>query len=215
MAVADANSSFAAFQTASAALDDENTRTEWCSRYHMDNVGTYFINGNFAQIEDSDTTMVVNSNVFNVVALAPNFRISYLGLNLLPGESLRMHFDINVIAATFGQGGDVLTDINDDCYQFRFYYRDFNSGLINPIGDTSTYSTSNKSDHNPAGSGGGYPTPVNRISQRVNHSYVWMNTTGAPISIDWIEIRVRICNLLYVTSVSLKEATFQTFRVRH
>lgn len=214
LVAADVNGDFTNFQAYSAILDDENTRTEWCSRYHMDSIGTNFINANFADIQDSDSTMVVNSTVFSVVALAPNFRISYLGLPLAPGETLRMHFDINVIDATFGQGGAVLGNIDDDCYQFRFYYRDSVSGLVQPIGDTSTYSTSNKTDHIPAG-GGGSPTPVNRIGQRVNHSYCWINTTGATINIDWIEIRVRLCNLAYVTSVSLKEATFQTFRARH
>lgn len=212
---ADANGDFSNFQAYSAILDDENTRTEWCSRYHMDNIGTNFINGNFAQIEDSDSTMVVNSTVFNVVALAPNFRISYLGLAVQPGETMRMHFDVNVVNAVIPQNASrTLTDIDADCYQFRFYYRDSVSGLVFPIGDTSTYSTSNKSDHALVGAGG-YPTPVDRIGQRVNHSYCWINTTGAPINIDWIEIRVRLCNLAYLTSVSLKEATFQTFRARH
>lgn len=212
---ADVNGDFTNFQAYSAILDDDNTRTEWCSRYHMDNIGTNFITANFAQLEDSDTTMVVNTNVFSVVALVPNFRISYLGLPLEPGETMRMHFDVNVVNAVIPNNAPtILTDIDSDCYQFRFYYRDSVSGLVQPIGDTSTYSLSNKTDHTPAG-GGGLPSPVNRIGQRVNHSYAWINTTGAPISIDWIEIRVRVVDLAFVTSVSLKEATFQTFRARH
>ena len=102
MVAADVNGDFTDFQAYSGILDDDNTRTEWCSRFHMDSApgSANFINGNFAQIEDSDTTMVVNSNVFSVVALVPNFRISYLGLAFAPGETMRMHFDVNTIAAS-------------------------------------------------------------------------------------------------------------------
>ncbi len=218
MVAADVNNDFTNFQANSAILDDDNTRTEWCSRFHMESApgSSNFINGDFAQIEDSDTTMVVTSTTFNVVALLPNFRISYLGLPMAPGETIRMHFDVNTIAAVFPGGvSNILTDINSDCYQFRFYYRDSVSGVVAPIGSTSTYSTSNKTDHDPTSTGGGSPTPINRIGQRVNHSYCWLNTTGATINIDWIEIRVRLCDTAFVTSVSLKEATFQTFRARH
>lgn len=213
MVAADANGDFTNFQAYSAILDQDNTRTEWCSRGHLGG-GSNFINMSFSQITDSDTTMVVNSTTFNVVALAPNFRITYGGFPLKPGETLRMHFDINVVEATYGNGGTVLPTLDSDCYQFRFYYRDATSGLVNPIGPTSTYSTTNKSDHIPSG-GGGSPSPVNRIGQRVNHSYAWINTTGADINIDWLEIRVRVCDLAYVSSISIKEATFQAFFARH
>ena len=213
MVAADANNDFTNFQTYSAILDQDNTRTEWCSRSHLGG-GSNFINMGFAQLQDSDTTMVVNSTTFNVVALVPNFRISYLGFQLKPGETLRMHFDINAVNAVYGPGAQALTNLDSDCYQFRFYYRDFNSGIVSPIGPTSTYSTTNKTDHALVGVGG-VPSTVNRIGQRVNHSYAWINTTGAPIAIDWIEIRVRIVDPVFVTSVSIKDATFQTFLARH
>jgi len=217
MSSADANNDFTTIQANSAILDDDNTRTEWCSRFHLDQSPTPFINDSFGSVEDFDTTMAVTSTTFSVVALVPNFRITYSGLAFLPGETLRMHFDINAVAATIisGNATDYLTDINSDCYQFRFFFRDSVTGVTAPIGSTSTYSTTNKTDHNPASTGGGNPNPVNRIGQRVNHSYCWINTTGATINIDWIEIRVRLCELAFLTSVSLKEGTFQTFRARH
>lgn len=217
MVAADANNDFTSIQSSTAILSDDNTRTEWCSRSHLDQSPAPFINDNFGSVEDFDTTMVVTTNVFSVVALAPNFRISYLGLPLLPGEVMRMHFDINVVAAAIvsGNATAVLTDINSDCYQFRFFLRDSVTGLTTPIGSTSTYSTTNKTDHNTTVFGGGTPTPVNRIGQRVNHSYCFINTTGLTINIDWIEIRVRLCEPAFLTSVSLKEGTFQTFRARH
>jgi len=212
MVAANVNTDFTAIATASAILDDENTRTEWCSRYHMDEVGANFINDTFSSIEDSDTTMVVTTNVFGVVALVPNFRISLLGLAFLPGETMRMHFDVNAVAAV-PAGANILTNINSDCYQFRFFFRDSVSGVTAAIGSTSTYSTGSRSDHIPAS--GGSTGGVSRIGQRVNHSYCWINTTGATINIDWIEIRVRLCEVAFLTSVSLKDATFQTFRARH
>lgn len=216
MVASDANNNFTTVQSSTAILDDDNTRTEWCSRSHLDQGATPIINDSFSAMEDFDTTMVVTTNVFSVVALAPNFRITYGGLAFLPGEVLRMHFDINAVAAAIVSGNayDVLTNINSDCYQFRFFFRNSSTGVTAPIGSTSTYSTTNKSDHIPLGAGGN-PTAVDRIGQRVNHSYCWINTTGATINIDWIEIRVRLCEPAFLTSVSLKEGTFQTFRARH
>lgn len=217
MSASDANNDFTTIQSSTAILDDENTRTEWCSRSHLDQSPTPFINTSFGDIEDFDTTMAVTSTTFSVVALAPNFRITYGGLAFQPGEVLRMHFDINVVAAAIvsGNATDYLNDLNSDCYQFRFFFRDLSTGLTSPIGSTSTYSTTNKTDHDPTSTGGGQPNAVDRIGQRVNHSYCWINTTGATINIDFIEIRVRLCELAFLTSVSLKEGTFQTFRARH
>lgn len=215
MVAADANADFSSFQSTSAVLDQDSTRTEWCSRSHL-GTGANFINRGFVDVTDSDSTMTVNSTTFSVVALAPNFRISYLGFPLEIGEVLRMHFDVNVVDSVIA-GGNVLANINSDCYQLRFYYRDFTSGLVFPIGSTSTYSTTNKSNHTPSAGppGGGSPTSVLRTGQRVNHSYAWINKTNAPINVDWIEVRVRLCDLTFVTSIDIREATFQAFYARH
>jgi len=139
MSSADANNDFTTIQANSAILDDDNTRTEWCSRFHLDQSPTPFINDSFGSVEDFDTTMAVTSTTFSVVALVPNFRITYSGLAFLPGETLRMHFDINAVAATIisGNATDYLTDINSDCYQFRFFFRDSVTGVTAPIGSTS------------------------------------------------------------------------------
>ena len=210
------NTDFTSIATVSQDLDQENTRTEWCSRFHLKKAGAPYINTNFAQVEDSDTIQTINTNVFTQVNLNPAFRITYTNLTVLPGEVVRLHFDVNVVDPVIpNNASSTLTDITDDCYQFRFYYRDANSGLINPIGCTSTYSTSNKSDHNSSGTGGGNPGTQNRFCQRVNHSFCWINTTGANIVIDWIEVRCRLANLAYVTSIGLTEGTFQAFRARH
>lgn len=218
MSSADANNDFTTIQANSAILDDDNTRTEWCSRFHFDEGASPIINTSFLSIEDFDSTMVVTTNVFSVVALVPNFRITFpLGLPFLPGEVLRMHFDINAVAAAIvsTNATQYLNDINSDCYQFRFFFRDSVTALTLPIGSTSTYSTTNKTDHDPTSSGGGQPNAVNRIGQRVNHSYCWINTTGATINLDFVEIRVRLCEVAFLTSVSLKEGTFQVFKARH
>lgn len=223
VAVSSVNNSFNNIQVGTANLNDDNTRTEWCSRYHVINPpAANVFNRDFAMVEDSDTTQVVNWNTFQQVNLAPAFRIQYFNLTVEPGQVLRAHFDINVTAAEFDYGEDWPTDDRQDCYQFRFYYRDANSGVVSPIGPTSTYSVSDIWNYtttgtppdDPPGSIGGWGI-VDRIGQRCNVNLCKINTGVGNLVIDWIECRVRIVNLALLNSISIKEGDFTAFTARH
>jgi len=215
MVAADVNADYAAIAAETAILDDENTRSEWCSRQHISQAGNATFNLNFAQVEDSNTTQVVNSTTFAQVNLVPAFRITYGGLVLQPGEVLRCHFDINAIAATIlspaGTPG-YLANEDSDCYQFRFFFRNFVSGVVAGFGPTATYSTTNKGTTVPPSTG---IQSVDRIGQRCSLHNCFLNATAAAISFDWIEVRARVCDTAYLSSVSIKEGTFQVFRALH
>lgn len=214
MVAADVNADYAAIAAETAVLDDENTRSEWCSREHISQAGNATFNLNFAQVEDSNTTQVINSTTFTQVNLLPAFRITYGGLVLQPGEVLRCHFDINVVAATIlnpSATARFLANDASDCYQFRFYFRNFVSGVVAGFGPTATYSTTNKGVVNPPQN----LEIIERIGQRCSLHNCFMNTTGAAISFDWIEVRARVCDTAYLSSLSIKEGTFQVFRALH
>jgi len=211
---ADANAAYTAIAAETAILDDENTRSEWCSREHISQAGNATFNLNFAQVEDSNTTQVINSTTFTQVNLVPAFRIAYGGLVLQPGEVLRCHFDINVVAATIlnpNATARYLANDASDCYQFRFFFRNFVSGVVAGFGPTATYSTTNKGVVNPPQT----LEIVNRIGQRCSLHNCFLNATNASISFDWIEVRARVCDTAYLPSVSIKEGTFQVFRALH
>ena len=205
------NNDFTQFVAYTPDLTEDNTRTEWCSRLHVVNPpGAPVFNMLQGLIEDSDSTQVVNWNAFAQVNLVPAFRVTYGGLAIEPGQVYRAHFDVNVIAAQVANlNGTIGND--DDCYQFRFYYRDFVSGLVFPIGPTATYSVSNQ--WNIAVPAPGYNrTPTYRIGQRCNLSLCYINTSGVNLSIDWIEARVRIVNLANVPSITLAPGTMTTMK---
>ncbi len=207
------NADFTQFATDTQDLDEDNTRTEWCSRLHVVNpFANAVFNTSIGLIEDSDSTQVVNWNAFAQVNLVPAFRVTYAGLAIEPGQVYRAHFDVNVIAAQTAVPNLGLNP-DDDCYQFRFYVRDFNSGLIFPIGPTSTYSVSNQWNIAvPSPTLGGGTAPTYRIGQRCNLSLCYINTSNANFSIDYIEARVRIVNLAIVPSITLAQGTMTTMK---
>jgi hypothetical protein len=214
MVAADVNADYAAIAAETAALDDENTRSEWCSREHISQAGNATFNLNFAQVEDSNTTQVINSTTFTQVNLLPAFRITYGGLVVQPGEVLRCHFDINVVAATIlnpAATARFLANDASDCYQFRFFFRNFVSGVVAGFGPTATYSTTNKGVVNPPQN----LAIIERIGQRCSLHNCFLNATAAPISFDWIEVRARVCDTTYLSAISIQEGTFQVFRALH
>lgn len=213
---ADVNADYAAIAAETAILDADNTRSEWCSREHISQAGNATFNLNFGQVEDSDTTQVINTNVFTQVNLLPAFRITYGApfLLLQPGEVLRMHFDINVTAATIlnpAATSRFLANDASDCYQFRFFFRNASTGVEAGFGPTATYSTTNKGELNPPQT----LQIIERIGQRCSLHHCFINITAAPIPIEFIEVRARLCDTTYLSALSIKEGTFQVFRALH
>ena len=208
------NSNFGVFTSITQDLGGDNTRTEWCARPHIVNpAGAPVFNGDFAMVEDSNSTQVISTNVFQQINLAPAFRVTYGALTVEPGQVLRAHLDINVLAAAnVSINSTILT--NDDVYQFRFFFRDATSGVVAPIGPTASYSLSNQ--WNIVSPAPGYTrTPTFRIRQRCNLSLCYINTTGANLVIDWIEARVRIVNPAVLTSITIGEGDFTVLKGNH
>jgi len=208
------NSDFAYFTSVTQDLAGDNTRTEWCARPHIVNpAADPVFNGNFAMVEDSDSTQVVNWNAFQQINLVPAFRVTYGTLTIEPGQVLRAHLDMNVLAATNASVTSTLAT-NDDVYQFRFYYRDAVSGVVAPIGPTASYSLTNQ--WNIAAPAPGYTrTPTFRIRQRCNLSLCYINTSNSNLVIDYIEARVRIANLAVLTSITIGEGDFTVLKGNH
>lgn len=205
------NSDFGVFTSITQDLGGDNTRTEWCAREHIVNPpASPVFNGDFAMVEDSNTNQVISTNTFQQINLAPAFRVTYGALTIEPGQVLRAHLDINVLAATAASlNSTILTA--DDVYQFRFFFRDATSGLVAPIGPTASYSLSNQWNIVSPTPGFGR-VPTLRIRQRCNLSLCFINTTGANLVVDFIEARVRIVNPAVLTSITIGEGDFTVLK---
>lgn len=212
------NTDFTAIQTATGQLDDLNTRTEWCSRRHIDEPNSAkTFNKNFNLIQNSANTQVVNWTNFQQVALgATQFRFTPTSpIVLEPGQVLRAHFDINVDAVEPDANFDDFVPENEDCYQFAFYYQD-GSMLVERIGCISSYSITEIPHHDPGvGNVAGSATARQRYRQRCNLTLCYINTSVGNETFNWIEARVRLVDLNWIDSITLKEGTFTVFTGRY
>lgn len=217
---ADVNTDFANVQSGTTVLTDDNTRTEWVSRGHIVEVpGNRTFNAdsnNF--IENSAATQTINTNTWAQVNIGGAFRITYITpLVLQPGQVLRSHFDVNVMAVTLDPALLNTTPPpfnSSDCYQFSFWYQDA-SLQVRQIGCTSTYSTTIRPLSPAAPLGVSSMTNYRRIGQRCNHTLCYINNTGAPVTINWLEVRARIWDTTWIDAVQLRYATWTTFVARY
>jgi hypothetical protein len=212
------NTDFTSIQTATAALDDLNTRTEWCSRRHIDepNAAKTF-NKDFNLIQNNVNTQVVVSTSFIQVALgATAFRYTPgTPIVLEPGQVLRAHFDVNVDDVEPDATFDDFVPENEDCYQFAFYYQDA-SLQVERIGCISSYSITEIPHHDPGtGLVASSATARQRYRQRCNLTLCHINTSGVNETFNYIEARVRVVDLNWIDSITLKEGTFTVFTGRY
>jgi len=219
------NADFAAIQTGTASLTDENTRTEWVSRAHIDEFpATRTFNRDFDFIENSAATHTVNTNTWAQVVLGAAFRITYITpIVIEPGQVLRAHFDVNAMTVTNDAG--VVPASNPafnstDCYQFSFWIQD-GSLQVKQLGCTSTYSTTIR-PISPAVMPVAYnslsPQTIpdyKRIGQRCNHTLCYINNTGSNVTINWIEVRSRLWDTAWLDAVTLRYGTFTVFTGRY
>jgi len=215
---ADINADFTAIQTGTAALTDINTRSEWCSRRHIDEPSSVLtFNRNFNQIENGADTQVVISTAFIQVLLgATAFRFTPTApIVLEPGQVLRAHFDINVNNTTIIINNQPTVNIpeNEDCYQFAFFIN--NGAGTSRLGCISTYSTTITPHHD----SGDFDVSDQaefrqRKRQRCNLTLVHINTSGVNETFNFIEARVRVVNNAYTTNISLREGTMTVFTGR-
>jgi len=212
------NGDFTSIGTATATLDDLNTRTEWCSRRHIDEpnaVKTF--NKDFNLIQNNINTQLVNWTTFTQVALgATAFRYTPGSpIVLEPGQVLRAHFDINVDAVVPDATFDNFVPQNEDCYQFAFYYQDA-SLQVDRIGCISSYSITEIPHHDPGvGLVAGAASDRQRHRQRCNLTLCHINTSGGNETFNYIEARVRLVDLAWIDSITLKEGTFTVFTGRY
>lgn len=204
------NTFFTDLQTASAAIDGTNTRAEWCSRYHIDQTAaTPTFNTNFAQVVSS-AAQTINSAVFTQVNMGTAFRITPASpIVLQPGQVLRAHFDTLVTSLTHPAPPANGVTLNNDCYQFQFWYNDGVTTTNFPC--ISTYSYSIIPRTAPA-IGAALITASaltkKRIVQRVNHTMCYINDTANPQTFNWIEVRARVVNVAWITSFDINYGDF-------
>jgi hypothetical protein len=213
------NADFAAIQTGTAALTDENTRTEWCSRAHIDEFpATRTFNRDFDFIENDAATFNLTSNTWVQIVLGAAFRITYITpIVLEPGQVLRAHFDVNVMSVTTDNAvgpQDAPTTNSTDCYQFSFWIQD-GSLQVKQLGCTSTYSTTIRPIAPAAALGVGSMDEYQRIGQRCNHTLCYVNNTNANVTINWIEVRGRLWDTAWLDLVTLRYGTFTVFTGRY
>lgn len=225
ISAAGVNADFASIQAGTASLTDENTRTEWCSRAHIDEFpATRVFNRDFDFIENDAGTHTVNTNTWAQVVLGVSFRITYITpIVIEPGQVLRAHFDVNAMTVT--KDAAVTSSSNPafnstDCYQFSFWYQD-DSLQVRQLGCTSTYSTTIRPVA-PAVMPTAYnslsPQTIpdyNRIGQRCNHTLCYINNTNANVTINYIEVRSRLWDTTWLDAVTLRYGTFTVLTGRY
>lgn len=214
----DLNNDYTNTAISTTDLDGLNTRTEWVSRRHVDTANVLTFNKNFNLIEDSLNTQTINSTVYTQVFLGSAFRVTFgTPVTLAPGQVLRAHFDVNVDNSILPAPPDFQLPFpgNSDCYQFAFFVQD---DLLNVyrLGCRSTYSVYDLTDHVSAGANpfNAQITERKRTRQRVNHTLCYINTTGADLTLNWIEVRARLVDLAWVTAIVINEGTFTVFTGR-
>lgn len=205
------NTFFTDLQTASATIDGTNTRSEWCSRYHIDQTAaTPTFNTNFAQVVSS-AQQVINSAVFTQVNMGTAFRITPAQpIVLAPGQVLRAHFDTLVTAmVTPAPPPANFVTLNNDCYQFQFWYNDGITTTNFPCISTYSYSILPRLDPGAPG----VPLRVSALTkkrtvQRVNHTMCYVNDTAGNLTFNWIEVRARVVNVAWITSFTINQGDF-------
>ena len=204
------NTIYTGIATGTAALDDDNTRQEWCSRQHIDGA-TMVNNTDFYNVNSTSTMVFATSTSYTLITLGAtpmtiNFAPSVV---IQPGEVLRAHFDINIDAVTYNTpAAGFLNVINaQDLYSFTFFWN-VGAGLVQtPWSPDSVYSVSGMTYQDP---GANYAAlSVNRSDraerhrQRCNLSMIYINVTNAPVTISALQARVRVNDVAVLPSITL------------
>ena len=204
------NTVYTGIATGTAALDDDNTRQEWCSRQHIDGA-TMVNNTDFYNVNSTSTMVFATSPVYTLITLGAtpmtiNFAPSVV---IQPGEVLRAHFDVNIDSVTYATpaAGFLQIASPEDVYGFTFYWN-IGAGLVQaPWSPDSFYSISAMTCQDP---GSAFATAsvltserAERHRQRCNLSMIYINVTNAPVTISALQARVRVVNSVTLTSMTL------------
>jgi len=190
-------------------LNPDNTHTEWATRQHIEASFPKVFNRDH-DLAYSDSTQLVNWNTFTLITLGGVTPMRATGPFVLePGQVLRVHFDINVNYLQFptpvpttGVGAAA----QDDVYEFKFQITTPLTTYYGPC--TAAYSASTfPRDAVPAAYTTAFRNEIQthlRKKQRCNMSLVTINTSGANITINNVEAHVRIRDLVWIPSLTLK-----------
>jgi len=206
----DVNNDLTAIETETIGLlNPDNTHSEWCSRQHISDAFPKVFNRDH-DLTYSDLTQLVNWNTFTLITLGGVTPMRVTGPYVLePGQVLRVHFDINVNDLQFptpAPSTGVGAANQDDCYEFAFqittplltYY-----GPCNAVYSATTFPRVAV----PASYIIPFRNQVNlhlRKKQRCNMSAVIMNTSGVNLTINNVEAHVKIRDLAWIPSLTLK-----------
>lgn len=213
----DVNTDLTAIETETIGLlNPDNTHTEWCTRQHIaDSLPKVFNRDH--DLAYSNLTQLVNWNTFTLINLGGATPMRATGPFVLePGQVLRVHFDINVNDLQFPTpvpDTGVGATAQDDCYEFAFqittplstYY-----GACRAVYSASTFPR----DPVPAAYTTAFRNELElhlRKKQRCNMSAVIINTSGANLTINNVEAHVRIRDLVWIPSLTLKNGEISAF----
>jgi len=222
---ADANATYAAIQTGTAALSDLNEQTEWASWYHVDSATQ-------ESVFTSDVNDFCNSvGIFDL--LVENFTVVDLGgtpmrMTYTPAvtyqngnEFMRVHADINVDDVGVITLPNILNGAQD-CFFLQLWYRD-GAGTYHAFPCKWGYSVTNMLTEDTTAIDIPFTIYDDHqafIDYAINHPRrrFRCSVTGfIPIvasGIDRIELRARLVDNVVVSSVSFKEATMTSMMIR-
>lgn len=159
-----ANTDYTEAEIASGLIEGENTRNEWCSTKHMDNVTLPITR--MQNVVDATSVAYANAGFVDLnagaVTLTPNWTVQ-------SGEAVRMHFSCHQVAVTRNTPAEI-------DYIFRFYVNG-----ADQYGCEYGYSIASSQQ-----------TSANRIKfWKPTFSYLYVNTTGAPVSINSVTVQIK------------------------
>jgi len=208
---AQTNNAYSAIATGTANLDDDNTRQEWCSRYHIDGA-TLVTNTDFYNLNSTNTMVFnpLNSNYTLINLGGTPMQINFApAIVIAPGEILRAHFDVNIDAVEYATpaAGFLNLAADQDLYGFTFYWNIGGGTVQAPWSPDSYYSVTNMTYQNPGAAFQAQSVTLSeraeRHRQRCNLSMIYINTTNAPVTISSLEARVRVVNNVSLSSITL------------
>ena len=204
------NTIYTGIATGTAALDDDNTRQEWCSRQHIDGA-TMVNNTDFYNVNSTSTMVFATSAAYTLITLgATPMTINFApAVVIQPGEVLRAHFDVNIDSVTYNTpaAGFLSIASPQDVYGFTFFWN-IGAGLVQaPWSPDSFYSISAMTQQDPGASFAAQSVTVSeraeRHRQRCNLSMIYINVTAAPVTVSALQARVRVVNSVTLTSMTL------------
>lgn len=204
------NTVYAGIATGTGALDDDNTRGEWCSREHIDGA-TMVNNTDFYNVNSTSSMVFATTATYTLITLgAQPMEINFApALVVQPGEVLRAHFDINIDAVTYNTpaAGFLNLASPEDVYGFTFFWN-VGAGLVQtPWSPDSFYSVSSMTCQDPGVTFAAQSVARSELGerhrQRCNLSMIYINVTNAPVTITALQARCRAVNTVTLPSITL------------